>query len=128
MSVSLWFGVFVAFNVILLVLLAINVSRLRIVKKVAQGDGGDVTIKAAIRAHVNGVENVPIFALVLLALEFSHTSETLIAGLVVVFCVARLAHAVGMLTRFFNFRRVGAGLTYLCEIVGALAIVPSVLG
>lgn len=128
MSVSLWFGVYVVFNVLLLTALAINVSRLRIVRKVAHGDGGDVAIKAAIRTHVNGVENVPIFALVLLALEFAQASTGLLAGLVLVFCAARLAHAVGMLTPYFNFRRLGAGLTYACQSVGALAIVPSLLG
>ena len=122
MSLSIWFQFFVAFNVLWLTLLAFNVSRLRIVRKVAHGDGGDVVIKAAIRSHANGVEHVPIFALLLLPLELGTLSTQWMAGLVLAFSASRVLHAVGMMTRYFNLRRIGASITYLCQLLGVFLL------
>ncbi|MGJ8669720.1 MAG: MAPEG family protein [Oceanococcus sp.] len=127
MALSIWFQLFLAFNVLLITLLAFNVSRLRIVKRVAHGDGGDISVKAAIRSHANGVEHFPVFALVLLGLEWGAAANGLIAGLVIAFSASRVSHAIGMLSRFFILRRLGASVTYLCELIAVIALLQQLI-
>ncbi|MCP5207210.1 MAG: MAPEG family protein [Hahellaceae bacterium] len=114
------FGVFVLLNATLILLLAINVSRLRIQKKQSLGDGGDKALSKAIRAHANAIEFVPIYALTILALSFLNVSEAWLLTLVLGFTAGRILHAYGMLTRVFQARQGGALLSYLFQ---ALAII-----
>lgn len=115
-----WFKIFAGLNGLLLTLLALNVSRIRITHKIAHGDGGSIPMKAAIRTHMNGVEHVSIFGLMLLALSLPPVSPVILPTLVLAFTLSRLVHAVGMLSKFFNLRRLGAGVTYTCEVVAAV--------
>lgn len=117
-----WFGVFVFANVLIVTLLAINVSRVRMREKISHGDGGNSTMQRAIRTHGNAVEHVAMFALVVLALELAAAPGALLGTLVIAFTISRLLHPVGMLGEPFNARRVGAGITFLCELVGVLAL------
>lgn len=117
------FTLFVAFNTVLLTLLALNVSRVRIGERIPNGDGNSVPLKKAIRAHANGVEQVILFALVLLALTYQVKSPELLMALAGAFSVARLAHALGMLQPNVNARRLGATLSFLLQIVGAVLLV-----
>jgi uncharacterized membrane protein YecN with MAPEG domain len=117
-----WFGIFVLFNVLLLTLLAMNISRLRMQERVANGDGGLLSLKKAIRAHLNGVEHTVVYALVILALALMQVSPKVMATLVIGFSVSRLLHAYGMLASAFDIRRVGAGTTYLFELMGLAAL------
>lgn len=96
-----WFAVFVLVNSIILFVLTANVSRLRLKLKISVGDGGHKDMLLAIRAHSNGVEQVPIFALIVLTLSQTQTPDILLALFVVTFTVARVFHAHGMLCRFF---------------------------
>jgi hypothetical protein len=114
------FGVFVLLNATLILLLAINVSRLRIQKKQSLGDGGDKALSKAIRAHANAIEFVPIYALTILSLSFLNVSEAWLLTLVLGFTAGRILHAYGMLTRVFQARQGGALLSYLFQ---ALAII-----
>ena len=66
-----WFKFYVFANVLIITLLALNVSRLRMFERVANGDGGKVSLKKAIRAHANGVEHVMPYGLVMYALQES---------------------------------------------------------
>ncbi len=122
-----WFGINVAFNALLLWVLAVNVSRLRLTLKIGHGDGGNVDMSQAIRAHANGVEHVIMFSLTLLALTFIGVAKGLLAGLVISFFVARLIHAYGMLWRQFQMRRVGASITFLAEAVAIVVLLVGVL-
>ncbi len=122
MDASFWFVTLVTANSLLILLLALHVSRLRITRRIAYGDGGDTTMNQAIRAHANAVEHVTIYALMILALSMTAASSSLLAALVTVFTVSRLVHAYGMVGRVFNARRLGAGVTYLCELAALLAL------
>ncbi|MDY6943936.1 MAG: MAPEG family protein [Pseudomonadota bacterium] len=117
-----WFAVFVAANALMVIALALNVSSLRIRLKVANGDGGRVELKRAIRAHANGVEHVTMFGLIVLALSLLAAQDTWLAALVGAFTLARILHAAGMLASQFNLRRVGASVTYLAELAGVLLL------
>ena len=116
------FTQFVAFHALLLTLLALNVVRLRITQRIPNGDGNSIPMKKAIRAHANGVEQVVIFALVLLALTFQAESPDLLWGLAATFSVARVVHALGMLRPHILARQLGAGMTFLLQIVAALLL------
>jgi hypothetical protein len=114
------FGVFVLLNATLILLLAINVSRLRIQNKQSLGDGGDKVLNKAIRAHANAVEFIPVFALTVLALSFLNVSEGWLLTLVLGFTAGRILHAYGMLTRVFQARQGGALLSYLFQGAGII--------
>lgn len=118
-----WFYLFTALNIILLTLLAVNVSRVRMQERIPNGDGDNVAMKRAIRAHGNGVEHVGIFGLLILALCFTRSAPALLGTLVIGFTLARVAHAWGMLGGPFDARRLGAAATFLLELLGALALI-----
>ncbi|SMF17318.1 hypothetical protein SAMN02745866_01134 [Alteromonadaceae bacterium Bs31] len=118
----IWLAVFVLLNSTLLCMLTANVSRLRYKLRLSIGDGGNKEMVYAMRAHSNGVEQVPIFALTLLVLTLLHSPNILLAALVILFTLARIAHAYGMLFSAFSARRLGAATTYLIQIIGILAL------
>lgn len=122
-----WFSVFVLLNTAILFFLAANVSRLRIKLRISVGDGGNNGLIYAMRAHGNAVEQVPVFALIVLALTLLHAAPTLLAVVVTGFTLARAFHAYGMLFRSFLARRIGAGGTYLLQILGVAALVYQIL-
>ena len=115
-----WFVLYVALNAAIVTLLALNVSRNRIQLRVANGDGGRVEMKAAIRAHGNAVEHVTIFGFVVLAMSFASAPDLVLGSLVGLFTLSRLLHATSMLISAFNLRRAAAGLMYLAEVVGVI--------
>ncbi len=117
------FTLFVAFHAVLLTLLALNVSRVRISQRIPNGDGNSIPMKKAIRAHANGVEQVIVFALVLLALTYQAKSPELLMGLAAAFSIARVVHALGMLQPQIQARQLGAALTFTLQIVGAVLLV-----
>ncbi len=118
----IWFYAFVAFNAALLLLLAMNVSRVRMRERVAHGDGGNIALKAAIRAHGNGIEFVPMYGLLILALCMTQTPPSWVAGLVLAFSAGRVLHAIGMLTTAMQARRIGAGLSYSLMLAGVVVL------
>ncbi|MFO7529955.1 MAG: MAPEG family protein [Marinobacter sp.] len=119
MTQHFWFNLFVFMNTSLLILLALNISRLRMTEKIPNGDGGSVTMKKAIRAHGNGVEHAVVAGLIVLALEFGQTPSALLITVIIGFTASRVLHAAGMLGSNFNARRFGAGATYFFEVLGA---------
>ncbi len=122
-----WFSIFVAANASILFILAANVSRLRMKFKISLGDGGNKALFDAIRAQANGVEQVPMFALIILALPNLDTHPAVLPILVLAFTAARIAHAIGMLLRVFLARRLGAGLSYLLQLVGIVILIVALL-
>ncbi len=118
-----WFHLYLATHLFIVTALAMRISWLRITLKVANGDGGNITIKKAIRAHGNSVEHNILFGLAVLSLTIAHSPPTLVGTLVVSFTVIRVLHTYGMLSGRFNFRRLGAAGTYVLELVAIIAIV-----
>lgn len=118
-----WFSLCVALNALLTILLALNVSYRRMSLKIANGDGGILDMKKAIRAHGNSVEHVTIFSLIILALCAQENEPAIIGATVILFSTARLLHAISMLNSMFNGRRLAAGLTYMAELTGILFLI-----
>jgi uncharacterized protein len=79
--------------------LALEVARLRRGNRVLFGDGENVRLRSAIRAHANFVEYVPIIALLVAMLEMAGSSATAVHLLMGALLVARLLHPLGMYSR-----------------------------
>ena len=122
MEQHFWLSVFVFANTLLAALLALNVSRVRIREKIPHGDGGNVSLKKAIRAHGNGVEHLIVVGLQVLALDLARAPSSALATLVIVFTGSRLLHAFSMLDSRFRLRQVSALGTYASEVGGAVAV------
>jgi len=81
---------------ILLVLLAMNVVRFRLGKKVGLGVGEGGVLEQPVRVHANFTENAPIFLVLLLVAELSGAPLAVLHTAGGVFVVARVLHAVGL--------------------------------
>jgi uncharacterized membrane protein YecN with MAPEG domain len=99
--------------------LGVQVGRLRTVKKIWLGDGGDKDMTTAIRAHANFMEYVPL-CLLLIYLCSTYYGYRTIAGLSLMLLVSRVLHAGGMLGWIPYGRPAGAiGTTLVLAIVSA---------
>ncbi|MCB9506160.1 MAG: MAPEG family protein [Myxococcales bacterium] len=114
------FALYAGAGVLLLTLLALNVSRVRIAERVANGDGGSRALKKAIRAHMNSVEHLVPFGLVVAGLGQVGADTRLVTALAAAMLAARVGHAASMLGSRFQVRRWAAGLTYVVEVVGCV--------
>jgi hypothetical protein len=104
-----------ALNALLTVGLGANVSRVRARFKTFRGDGGHVELQAAIRAHGNNVEHVPLALFLLLLAELCGGNSVALHVFGGVLLVARLAHAFGLL-KASPVQAVGALLTLMVQV------------
>ena len=103
--------------------LALEVARLRRGNRVLFGDGENVRLRSAIRAHANFVEYVPIIALLVAMLEMSGNSATRVHVLMGALLVARLLHPFGMYSKpgkwQFSAGRVGGIMITISVLIAA---------
>lgn len=121
------FDLYIGLSVLLTVMLAMNISRLRVTHKVANGDGSNKVLVKAIRAHMNSLEHILPFTLLLYVLQGQAISETLFFMLAFGFLGVRLLHSYSMLNSKFTLRQFTAASTYALELSAcALVLVNSV--
>jgi uncharacterized membrane protein YecN with MAPEG domain len=107
---------------LLAVSLTVSVGRMRMQKKIYLGDGGDKEMLAAIRAHGNFMEYVPL-CLVLIYFVSDFYGYWTTAILSVVLLLSRALHAGGILGFIPLGRMIGAtGTTILLLMASALII------
>lgn len=123
-----WFSLFVAANALLLLALAFNVSLVRRRLKISRGDGDQPALQRAIRAHANGVEYTPLFALLVLALSLQLAADGALAVLVMGFTLGRVMHALGMIGSVKLLRFWGAVITYLWTAAAIILLCWTLLG
>jgi len=81
---------------LLLVALALLVSRRRLRTRIGLGAGGDAQLERAIRVHANAVEwGLPVLLLLLIA-EENRASPLLLHVCGIAFILARIMHAAGL--------------------------------
>lgn len=97
---------------ILFVLLSINVSRVRAKHGVLLGDGNVAEVIAAIRAHGNAAEYIPLALVLLVCVELLGGNSVSMHSLGGMLLTGRLLHAHGMLARA-GTRTLGIVLTWL---------------
>jgi uncharacterized membrane protein YecN with MAPEG domain len=106
---------------LIMLALAINVSRTREATHVSLGDGGNPKMLQAIRMHASFCEYVPLCLILIGLIEMAHGPRWLVHTLGIALVVARLLHAQGIHSapgRSFG-RAAGASLTYLVLAVAA---------
>jgi len=120
-------ALFSCFLLLLIAVLGLRVSALRINNRISYGDGENRVLHAAIRAHANAIEHSTPVMIVLWMYEsmMEQPTWTLVMGLI--FCLARLSHAIGMSAKVFFMRRWGAALTYAIEFFLPIAFIVQAL-
>jgi uncharacterized membrane protein YecN with MAPEG domain len=108
---------------LLYAVLGLQVSRLRRGNKVLFGDGDNIKLRSAIRAHANFAEYVPIIVLMVAMLEMSGMAAARVHLLMGALLVARLLHPLGMYvgprTLQFQICRVGGIVLTVLVLIGA---------
>ena len=102
-------------SILALIFFALSIRTLRVRRKaqVAVGDGGNIQLLRAMRAHANFAEYTP-FALLLIAfMELEGLSHRLVHAHCLALLVGRCTHAFGVsqIKEDFRFRVVGMTLT-----------------
>ena len=114
---------YLAFLALLYTVLAVQVGRLRRDNLVLFGDGDNIKLRSAIRAHANFIEYVPIIALLVAMLEMSGISATRVHVLMGALLVARLLHPLGMYSKpgtwQFSAGRVGGIMITISVLIAA---------
>lgn len=102
--------------------LTVSVGRLRMQKKIYLGDGGDPEMLAAIRAHGNFMEYVPLcLALIYFASDYYGYWPVAIISLVLL--ISRVLHAGGLLGFIPLGRMMGAaGTTIILAVASAMCV------
>ena len=113
---------------LLYAVLGLQVSRLRRGHRVLFGDGDNIKLRSAIRAHANFAEYVPLIVLMVAVLEMSGLAALRVHLLMAALLLARLMHPLGMYvgprTLQFQICRVGGiSLTLLVMLAAALQLV-----
>jgi uncharacterized protein len=107
--------------------LSFQVARLRKGNRVVFGDGGNMALRTAIRAHAHFAEYVPIIALMVAMLEMSGSPATRVHLLMGTLLVARLLHPFGMYagpqTWRFRICRIGGMVVTLVLLINSALLV-----
>ena len=116
-------GFYLALLALLYLVLGLQVSRLRRGNRVLFGDGDNIKLRSAIRAHGNFAEYVPVIVLLVALLEMSGMPTARVHLLMGMLLVARLLHPLGMYvgprTMQFQICRVGGILLTLLVLLAA---------
>lgn len=87
--------------------LSIRCMQARMKAQVSIGDGGDLRLRARMRAHANFFENVPLFLILLALVEIGGGGHLWLWFVGIFFILARIAHAFGMDRPAPNILRAG---------------------
>ena len=104
-------SIYAGFCGLMLCWLALQTIKLRRANKVKLGDGGVAELQAAIRAHGNFAEYMPIVLILLFLLEYNGTHPVIIHIIGIAFMVGRYTHAKGILNDNLRQRVAGMGFT-----------------
>jgi uncharacterized membrane protein YecN with MAPEG domain len=111
---------------LLAVSLTVSVGRLRMQKKIYLGDGGDPEMLAAIRAHGNFMEFVPLCLLLIYVVSDFYTFWY-VAVLSLALLLSRVLHAGGLLGFIPLGRTLGAsGTTLILAVTSAMLIISGI--
>lgn len=104
-------SIYAGFCGLMLCWLALQTIKLRRANKVKLGDGGVAELQAAIRAHGNFAEYMPIVLILLFLLEYNGAHPVIVHVIGIAFMVGRYTHAKGILNDNLRQRVAGMGFT-----------------
>jgi len=117
-----YFYLLVGIGSLLILLLAMNVSRLRYRERIAHGDRDNKPLRNAIIAHTNAIEHLIPFSLIIFVLVSQGTATTIIQFLVFSFITMRLIHAVGINLFIFRAWQISSGFSYLLTLFASCLV------
>ena len=106
-----------AFNALLNVALAANVSRVRGKTQIFLGTGDSPELLLAVRRHANNMEYVPLALVLLLTAELSGGGATVLHVLGAALSIGRVLHAIGVGIKPSAPRVLGALLSWATIVV-----------
>ncbi len=121
------FYLLVASGSLLIVILAMNVSRLRYKEHIAHGDRGNKKLRNAMVAHSNTIEHSLPYFLIIFVLVSQGTADTIINFLVISFIAARVVYAIGITMFVFRAWQLASGFSYLLTISASCLILYNLL-
>jgi uncharacterized membrane protein YecN with MAPEG domain len=116
--------IYAAAIALMFVILAVRVTRLRRVKRIAIGSGGDARLERAIRVHANFSEYVPLTLLLLAFVEMQGNPAWLIHLLALALVAGRVIHAYGVSQEkeIIRIRTVGMVATFGVLIASSMVL------
>lgn len=117
------FALYAGLSGLIILILALLVSRARRTHGVPLGDGGNTAVLRAQRAHGNAIEYVPIVLVLLLTLASLKASIWLIHAIGAMLVIGRIFYAIGLhqSAGLSVGRGLGMALTWLALLVAAVA-------
>lgn len=117
-------ALYAAVNALIMLVLGILVVRARVKTHTEIGDGADPAMMAAIRAHANNTEYVPLALLLMLILIPLRASAMVIHVVGATLTIGRILHAVGLSRSAGTSlpRLLGIVLTWLSYLIAIVAI------
>ena len=126
-------AIYAAFAGLMLVWLSIKVIKARVKGGVAYGDGDNLAVRQAARAHGNFIEYTPLFLILLMFAEMHQLSIYAVHGLGLLFMAGRILHAYGLLYKetaradggvdgSIKCRQKGMMLTFFTLVVASLMV------
>ncbi|MFC0141859.1 MAPEG family protein [Erwinia mallotivora] len=106
-------ALYVVTGALFLIVLTLQVVRLRRQYRVAHGDGGFYELQIAIRIHGNAVETIPLALLLLVMMEMNGVEIWMLHLVALLFFIGRGLHCYGMRTSILLWRKNGMMLTLL---------------
>ena len=103
--------IYLALLSLVFVYLSIRTIGLRRKNKIAIGDGGNLSLQKATRAHANFAEYTPISLLLLSIVELEGYNPILINALGILLLIGRCCHAYGISKTDENFKYRVSGMT-----------------
>jgi uncharacterized membrane protein YecN with MAPEG domain len=118
------FGLYVALNALIMLILGILVVRARVATQTDIGDGGKPAMAGPLRAHGNNTEWAPMALLLMWVLCPLGGSIWLMHGVGIPLTLGRIAHGIGLSqsTGPTPMRFVGILLTWAAYIVGIVGV------
>jgi uncharacterized membrane protein YecN with MAPEG domain len=118
-------ALYAAINALIMLILGVLVVRARVKTQTEIGDGANPAMIAAVRAHANNTEYVPLALLLMLILIPLRANAMVIHAVGATLTLGRILHAVG-LSRSAGpslLRLLGIILTWLSYLIAIVAIV-----
>ena len=115
-------GLYAGILSLIYIALSINVVRMRFKTKIKLGDGGNLELLSAIRAHGNFAEYVPFALLLIAILNMQGMDHNWIHGLGFMLIAGRITHAYSISKDILKLRPIGMGLTFACIAIAGLLL------
>lgn len=115
---------YTAINALIMLILALLVTRARVKNQVEIGDGGKPEMAGPLRAHANNTEYVPTALLLMWALLPIGGSVWMVHGIGLPLTIGRLLHGFGLSRGIGTSspRFIGVMLTWIAYIIGIVSL------